>query len=214
MRDRRYADRAAAGRVLADALRRRLTSDQLRDVVVLALPRGGVPVGRVIADELGGELDVLLVRKVGAPGHRELGIGAIGEGGVEILDVDRIRRVGASEERVRGILAEERAELARRAQRYRSGRPPPVVTGRTVVVVDDGVATGVSVGAALRVLRAAAPACLVLAVPVGPPATLDVLRAQVDVLCCPLRPAGFRSVGEWYRDFRQLDDDEVLAALA
>lgn len=213
MHPRVFDDRTSAGHALADALRADLPPEHARDVLVLGLPRGGVPVARVVADDLGAELDVLLVRKIGAPGHRELGIGAIGEGDVELVDEDRARRVGATPAQIRAIVAEEREELQRRAARYRGGRPPARVVGRTVVVVDDGVATGVSVDAALRVLRRSGPSFVVLAVPVGAPSSLDRLAAQVDLVCCPSRPARFRAVGEWYRSFPQLDDEEVLAAL-
>jgi putative phosphoribosyl transferase len=208
-----YADRAAAGRALADALRRELPRAELDGALVLALPRGGVPVARVVADEFGAELDVLLVRKIGLPGHRELGVGALGEDGVEVVDRRRVRRSGADPVAVEAVAAEERRELERRAHHYRGARPRSDVRGRTVVVVDDGVATGVSAEAALEVVRRGGPARLVLAVPVGAPASLARLEQAADLVCCPSRPRYFRAVGEWYDDFRQVSDEEVVAAL-
>lgn len=208
-----FSDRAAAGRALADALRRELPRDELRAALVLALPRGGVPVARVVADELDAELDVLLVRKIGLPGHRELGVGALGEGGVEVLDRRRVRRSGADPAALAAVVDEEHRELERRALRYRGTRPRGEVRGRTVIVVDDGVATGVSAEAALEVVRRGGPARLVLAVPVGAPSSLVRLEQAADLVCCPSRPLRFRAVGEWYDDFRQVSDDEVVAAL-
>lgn len=210
---RPYDDRVSAGHELAEAVLDAVDPSALVDPVVLALPRGGVPVAAVLAERLGAELDVLLVRKVGVPGHREYGIGAVSEEGVTLIDHDRARRAGVDEASLRAVVDEERAELARRGRAYRSGGRHTELTGRDVFVVDDGVATGVSAGAALRVARARRPWRLFLAVPVGAPSALADLADVVDDVICPLRPPAFRAVGEWYRDFRQVTDDEVVEAL-
>lgn len=206
---RGYRDRAAAGRRLADEL----GALQLTDPVVLALPRGGVPVGQVLAERLGAPLDVLVVRKVGAPGHRELGLGAVGERDVEVLDDAAMGRLGVRRADLEDTIAREHAEVRRRVARYRAGADPVPVTGRDAVVVDDGVATGVTARAAVDVVRRWDPRRVVLAVPVGAPRSLDELERTVDVLVCPLRPDGFRAVGLWYADFAQVTDDEVVAIL-
>lgn len=208
-----YRDRAEAGRQLAAAL----GELDLRDPVVLALPRGGAPVGREVAEALGAPLDVLVVRKVGAPGHEELGLGAVGERGVEVLDEDSMRRLGLERGDLTGTIRREQEEVRRRVQRYRAGRDRVELAGRDAVIVDDGVATGVTARAAVAVVREWAPARVVLAVPVGAPPSLDALAGEVDELVCPRRPAAFRAVGLWYRDFHQVDDEEVgrhLAAVA
>lgn len=204
-----YEDRAAAGRVLAAELR----GLDLDDPVVLAMPRGGVPVAAQVAAALGAPLDVVVVRKVGAPGHEEYGIGAVGEGGVTLLDTEAAARIGAGEEQIEEIAAAERDELQRRVERYRGGRPGIDVEDRDVVVVDDGVATGVSARAALEVLRRRGPTRIVFAAPVGSPRGLDDLADVADEVVCPRRPAGFRAVGQYYDDFEQVSDDEVVAAL-
>ena len=205
----RYEDRAAAGRALADLL----DEQALRDPVVLAMPRGGVPVAAEVAERLAAPLDVVVVRKVGAPGHEEYGIGAVGEGGVTLIDEAAAARIGARRERIDEIARAERAELQRRVERYRGGRPRIDVQGREVVVVDDGVATGVSATAALRVLRQLGTARLVFAVPVGSPRGLDDLAEEADEVVCPRRPPGFRAVGQYYDDFAQVTDDEVVRLL-
>lgn len=205
----RYADREAAGRALAAEL----AKDDLRDPVVLAMPRGGVPVAAEVAERLDAPLDVVVIRKVGAPGHAEYGIGAVGEGGVTLLDEAAASRIGAGRERIEETIQAERAELRRRVDRYRGGRPGLDVEGREVVVVDDGVATGVSARAALRVLRERGAARLVFAVPVGSPRGLDDLAPLADDVVCPMRPSGFRAVGQYYDDFHQVTDDEVIALL-
>lgn len=205
----RYEDRAAAGRVLADLLAERA----LRDPVVLAMPRGGVPVAAEVAERLDAPLDVVVVRKIGAPGHEEYGIGAVGEGGVTLIDETAAARIGARRERIDEIAGAERSELQRRVERYRGGRPRIDVEGREVVVVDDGVATGVSATAALRVLRQLGTARLVFAVPVGSPRGLDDLAEEADEVVCPRRPPAFRAVGQYYDDFAQVTDDEVIRLL-
>lgn len=206
---RTYTDRAEAGRALADELR----DLGLDDPVILAMPRGGVPIAREVAVALDAPLDVVVIRKVGAPGHEEYGIGAVGEGGVTLLDPVAVARLGAVEERIQQTVDREREELRRRVERYRGGRPGVEVEGREVVVVDDGVATGVSARAALQVLRERGASRIVLAVPVGSPRGLDDLAEEADDVVCPLRPPGFRAVGQYYDDFHQVTDEEVVAIL-
>lgn len=210
LRSSRYADRREAGQALAGEL----YELGLSDPVVLGMPRGGVPVAAEVAAGLGAPLDVVIVRKVGAPGHPEYGIGAVGEGEVVLVDQEAAARVGATDERIEATIAAERRELARRVERYRQGRPAVDVEGREVLVVDDGVATGVSAQAALRVLRERGAARVVLAVPVGSPRALDDLAGLADDVVCPRRPAGFRAVGQYYDDFHQVTDAEVVAILA
>ena len=206
-----YPDRAAAGRALAVTLIEEAVA--VDDPVLLALPRGGVPVAAAMQPLLDADLDVLLVRKVGAPRQPELGIGAVGEDGVLLLDDELVRHTGATVEQVRATVARERDELARRGAVYRDDRGPADVEGRDVVVVDDGVATGVSARAALQVVRAREPRRLVLAVPVGSRSSLAQLEQHADTVVCPLVPRRFRAVGQWYEDFAQVSDREVVAAL-
>ncbi|MCW2598922.1 MAG: hypothetical protein JWM02_751 [Frankiales bacterium] len=206
----RFRDRRDAGRELGE----RLSTESLSDPVVLALPRGGVPVGYEIAVALSGALDVLVARKVGAPGRLEYGIGAIAEGGTVVMDVAAVAAVGLSPAGFARLAEAERHELDRRVLRYRHGRPLPRLVGRTVVVVDDGLATGVTAEAALKSVRAAVPERVVLAVPVAPRDTLDRLRRVVDDLVCLYAPEGFAAVGQWYRRFDQTSDEEVERLLA
>lgn len=209
VRDRGYEDRRAAGRRLAEEL----SGLELNRPVVLALPRGGVPVGREVAEALHAPLDVLVVRKVGAPGHEELGLGAVGERGVRVLDQELVGRLGVSGDALEPIIEREEREVQRRVRRYRGDRDPVEVDSRDVVIVDDGVATGVTARAGVRIVRQWEPRRIVLAVPVGAPHSLEELSVDVDELVCPLRPPGFRAVGLWYRDFHQVDDEEVTAHL-
>ncbi len=204
-----YRNRTAAGEALAEAL----APLDLRDPAILALPRGGVPVGRAVADALDATLDVLLVRKVGAPGHPELGLGAVGEGGVTVLDRDRIQALGVRLDSIDAIAAQERDELTRRADRYRSGRPLVPLAGRDVVVVDDGIATGGTAVAAVEVVRQHDPARVVVAVPVAAETGVERLAEVADEVVCPLAVPGAFAVGSWYDDFHQLDDDEVAELL-
>ncbi|MEU6551279.1 phosphoribosyltransferase [Streptomyces sp. NPDC046915] len=209
----RFQDRRQAGRELAVRLRTMQEQGTLPDPVVLALPRGGVAVAEEVARELDAPLDVLVVRKIGAPSQEEFGVGAIAGDDPPLLDEDTLRGLGLSEEELAPVVARERAELHRREQRYRQGRPPPDLAGHTVIVVDDGLATGSTARAALRHVRRRAPARVVLAVPVGAPGSLDQLRGEADDVVCLLRPASFAAVGQWYEDFGQLTDAEVLDAL-
>ncbi|MEV0964391.1 alpha/beta family hydrolase [Streptomyces sp. NPDC049910] len=205
-----FTDRVDAGRRLAGAL------GHLReaDPVVLGLPRGGVPVAFQVARALGAPLDVIVVRKLGVPYHRELGFGAIGEGGVRVISDDIVRRGRVSEQDVASVERAEAAELTRRARRFRADRPRIGIEGRTVVVVDDGIATGATAAAACEVVRAQGAARVVLAVPVAPPDAVSWLRTQADEVVCLSTPRAFSAVGEWYRDFSQTPDEEVVALLA
>ncbi|UUU29165.1 phosphoribosyltransferase family protein [Streptomyces sp. CA-210063] len=208
-----FRDRKQAGRKLAEQLRIRQEKGALPDPVVLALPRGGVAVAHEVARALGARLDVLVVRKIGAPFQEELGVGAIAGDDEPLFDEAALDRLGLSRAGLAGTVERERAELRRREQLYREGRPAPDVRGRTVIVVDDGLATGVTARAAVRAVRRQAPERIVLAVPVCSPEASDLLRAEVDEVVCLYRPAAFMAVGLWYEHFDQLSDRDVLAAL-
>jgi len=204
-----YADRAEAGRVLAA----RLAPMGLDGAVVLALPRGGVPVGFEVARRQRAPRDVLVTRKIGFPPQPELGVGAIAEGGEPVFDRGLLERLGLTEDDMAATVRAERAELDRRVAAYRGGRSLPDVAGRTVVVVDDGLATGGTARAAVRAMRGRGPSRLVLAVPVGAEDTVRSLAGEVDDLVVPAAPWDFRAVGQWYRDFDQLTDDDVTGRL-
>lgn len=182
--------------------------------LVLALPRGGVPVGREVAAALGAPLDVWVARKLGAPHQPELGMGAIAEGEGLYWNDTVLRGLDVSSREVEEALARERRELSRRVERYRGDRPPPALQGKVVFVVDDGIATGGTLLAALQGIRRASPRALVVCVPVAPRDTLDRLAPQVDALVCPEVPVTLWSIGSFYQDFRQVSDDEVVAILA
>ncbi|MFD9423674.1 MULTISPECIES: phosphoribosyltransferase family protein [unclassified Streptomyces] len=205
-----FTDRTDAGLRLARALRQ-LEGEH---PVVLGLPRGGVPVAFEVARALRAPLDVIVVRKLGVPYHRELGFGAIGEGGVRVISEEIVRRGGVTEEDAAAVERAEEAELVRRARRFRAHRPRQDLDGRTVVVVDDGIATGATAEAACAVVRAQGAARVVLAVPVAPPDAVARLRTGADEVVCLATPHPFSSVGEWYRDFSQTSDEEVVALLA
>jgi putative phosphoribosyl transferase len=206
----RFRDRAEAGRALARALSHYAGRD---DVIVLALPRGGVPVAAEVAKELGAPLDVFVVRKLGVPGHEELAMGAIASGGVLVLDDGVLRWLGISEEQVQRALTRELDELRRREAAYRNGRPLPDLKGKTVILVDDGLATGASMQAAARAVRRHQPARIVIAVPVASRATCDQFRDDVDEVVCAVTPEPFYAVGNWYEDFSQTSDEEVRELL-
>ncbi|HVL98605.1 MAG TPA: phosphoribosyltransferase family protein [Egibacteraceae bacterium] len=204
-----FADRRDAGRQLAQ----RLTRYAGEDTVVLALPRGGVPVAAEVAAALGARLEVMVARKLGAPGRPELGVGAIAEGGEPLLDEQTLAMLGLEEADLARVIEAERAELDRRVRQYRGGRPLPDLSGRTVVLVDDGLATGVTARAALQSLREHRPARLVMAAPVSAPQTADRIAEEADDVVVVATPEPFTAVGQWYRDFHQTADEEVLALL-
>ena len=205
-----FKDRREAGRRLAP----RVADLDLTDPVVLGLPRGGVPVAAEVAAHLGASLDVVVVRKVGAPGNPEYGLGAVGEGGVEILQESSMRQVGVERSDLVPTIERERRELESRLRRWRGHGEQLSVAGRTVVVVDDGIATGVTAAAAVEVLRRLGASRVVLAVPVAPPEGVHRLRRIVDDLVVLATPRDFMAVGSFYRDFRQVTDDEVTRLLA
>ena len=208
---RRFQDRIEAGRLLGEALR---AYAGRADVIVLGLPRGGMPVAAEAARVLGAPVDVCVVRKLGAPGHEELAMGALASGGVRVLNQDVIRSLGIPARAIEAEAAREGAELARRERLYRQGRPPLDLRGRAVILVDDGIATGATMLAALRALRGMGPASIILAAPVAPPSVLAELGREADGVTC-LRPVeDLVAVGFWYEDFRQTTDEEVQACLA
>jgi predicted phosphoribosyltransferase len=205
-----FQDRADAGRQLAAKLSRYAGRS---DVLVLALPRGGVPVAYEVAQALHAPLDVFLVRKLGLPGHEELAMGAIATGGVRVLNDEVVRALRVPEEVIDQVTAEEQRELERREREYRSDRPPPDVRGRIVILVDDGLATGSTMRAAVAALRQQGPARIVVAVPIGAPETCAKLRDEADEAVCARTPEPFYAVGLWYEDFSQTSDDEVRELL-
>ncbi len=204
-----FADRIDAGERLATALESYAGSE----AVVLAIPRGGVIVGEVVARHLGAPLDVVVPRKIGAPGNPELAIGAVAPG-IRVLDPRMAGALGVSERYLEREIAAQEAEIDRRQHAYRGGRPPQPVEGRVAIVVDDGVATGSTAVAALRWARSGGATRVVLAVPVAPPQSLERLRAEADEVVVLETPEPFLAVGEWYRDFDQATDGQVISALA
>ncbi len=208
--DSRFEDRFAAGRALARALQAYAAQ---RDLLVLALPRGGVPVAFEVARALGAELDVLIVRKLGVPHQPELALGAISSGDALYLNRDLIALTGVTKAEIESVLKAEREELARRELLYRGSRPDVRVEGRTVIVVDDGIATGASMHAALLALRSKHPARIIVAVPVAPAQTQERLGAATDVFISVMTPEPFYAVGQFYERFDQTSDEEVRALL-
>ena len=207
----RFRNRPEAGRVLAGRL---LKYANRPDVLVLALPRGGVPVAFEVARALRAPLDVFLVRKLGVPGHEELAMGALAVGGVRVLNQDVLGHVPVPLEAIESVTEVEAAELNRRDREYRDGRPPPDVRGKTVILVDDGLATGSSMRAAGAGLRQMGPAKVVVAVPVAAAETCAEFSREVDEVVCARTPEPFRAVGWWYEDFGQTSDEEVRELLA
>jgi predicted phosphoribosyltransferase len=205
-----FQDRFEAGRVLVSKLSQFANRP---DVVVLALPRGGVPVGFEVAKALNAPLDVFVVRKLGLPGREEVAMGAIASGGIRVLNEDLIRALGIPQELIESVAAKEQQELERREREYREGRQPIDVRGRTVILVDDGLATGSSMRVAALALRQKQPAQIIVAVPVASAATCSEFEAQVDKVVCAVTPEPFWAVGQWYRDFSQTSDEEVRELL-
>jgi predicted phosphoribosyltransferase len=211
MLEKRFRDRREAGRLLAA----RLSAYAGRPgVLVLALPRGGVPVAAEVARALEAPLDVFVVRKLGVPGHEEFALGAIATGGVRVLNDDVVRTLRIPAHVIDAVTAKEQEELARRERVYRGDRPPLDVRGRTVILVDDGLATGATMHAAIRALRQQQPARIVVAVPTASRETCDELRTEVDDVICATTPDPFYAVGLWYEDFSQTTDEEVRELLA
>ena len=206
-----FRNRTDAGQRLAEKLEHYAGQP---DVIVLALPRGGVPVGYEVARTLGAPLDVFLVRKLGVPGREELAMGAIASGGVRVLNEDVVSELGIPEHWVDQVAARELDELRRREAAYRNGRSAPDVRGKTIILVDDGLATGASMRAAVAALRKLGPARIVVAVPVGAAQTCDEFRDVADEVICAETPDPFYAVGSWYADFDQTTDDEVHELLA
>jgi len=205
-----FRDREQAGRALAEKVRPHV---QDKKPLILALPRGGVPVAFEIARSLGADVDVFLVRKLGFPGQEELAIGAIASGGVRVLNEDLIAESGLSRKLVDEVTAREQTELDRRAAMYRQGRPAIPVAGRTIVLVDDGLATGASMLAAARALRPQGAERIIIAVPVAPIQSCEDLEREVDQVICAETPEPFVAVGAWYEDFAQVTDEQVRKLL-
>ncbi len=209
----RYRDRTDAGSRLGAAVVAAGYGDLETPPLVLGIPRGGVPVAAEVAHHAGGELSVVMAHKVGAPGNPEFAIGAIAGDGEPLINDDVVHRLRIPQAYIDAEVARQREEIQRREMTYRSGRPAPLVADRTVIVVDDGVATGSTLIAVLRSVRAAGPSRLCCAIPVGPPDTVQRLAAEVDEVVCPLQPQLFMAVGSWYDDFSQVSDSAVLAVL-
>jgi predicted phosphoribosyltransferase len=207
---RLFRDRRDAGSQLAQRLEHFIG---VPDVLVLGLPRGGVPVAYEVAMRLGAPLDVLVVRKLGVPGHSELAMGAIASGGIQVVDQRVINMLGIPREAFEAVAERERGELERREQTFRAGRPPLDVAGRTVILVDDGLATGASMAAAIDAIRTREPEHLIAAVPVAPPETCEVLGSRADEMICLYTPEELYAVGLWYADFSQTSDAEVRELL-
>lgn len=206
-----FADRTEAGRVLAEKLDKYAGRD---DVIVLGLPRGGLPVAFEVAQRLGASLDVFIVRKLGVPGFEELAAGAIASGGVRVLNQDVIRSIPNAENVIELVTAKETAELERRERSYRDGRPSPELRDRVVILVDDGLATGATMHAAVKALRQHGAARVVVAVPVGPAETCREFEDEADEVVCATAPEFFHAVGQFYEDFSQTSDEEVREILA
>lgn len=205
-----WRDRREAGRHLAEALK----EFKNRDVIVLAIPRGGVVVGDEVATALNVLLDIVVPRKIGAPFNPELAIGAIAADGSKVLDQDLIQRLDVSEKYLKGEIERQTEEIKRRMSEYRGDRPPLKIEGKTLILVDDGVATGATTLAAIKYLRNMKPAQIILAIPVGPPETVEKLRKEVDRLICLSGPSLFYAVGQFYEQFEQTTDAEVIEIMS
>ena len=208
--ERVFPDRIEAGRLLAEKLEKYANRD---DVIVLGLPRGGVPVANEVAKSLRAPLDVFIVRKLGVPGFKELAAGAIASGGVRVLNEDVMRAIPHADEAIEAVTAQETAELERREEIYREGRPAPELRDWIVILVDDGLATGATMRAAVKALRQRGAAKIVVAVPVGPPDTCHEIEEQADETICLSTPEFFQAVGQYYDDFSQTTDEDVRELL-
>lgn len=206
----RFANRAEAGRMLAEALSNYIGRS---DILVLALPRGGVPVAYEVAKKLSAPLDLWLVRKLGVPGQEELALGALAGKKILVLNDDIINALNIDQSAIDKVIAREQAELERRNRLYRQGRPAPDVEGKTIIIIDDGLATGATMRAAIASLRQAGAAQVIAAVPVGAKSTCMKIEQEADKLVCLYMPEPFYGVGQWYSDFSQTSDEEVLSLL-
>jgi len=209
--ERAFPNRTEAGRLLAGELTKYADRD---DVIVLGLSRGGVPVAFEVAQRLGAALDVFIVRKLGVPGFEELAAGAIASGGVRVLNEDVVRALPNAEEVIESVTARETAELERREHEYRDGRPAPELRDHVAILVDDGLATGATMRAAVKALRERGVAKIVVTVPVGPPDTCREIEQEADETICLSTPPFFQAVGQYYEDFSQITDEEVRELLA
>lgn len=209
--ERAFINRTEAGGLLADKLEKYTSRD---DVIVLGLPRGGVPVAFEVAKRLRAPLDVFVVRKLGVPGFEELAAGAIASGGVRVLNEDVVRAIPFASEAIEAVTSKEITELQRREQIYREGRPAPKLRDKTVILVDDGLATGATMRVAVKALRHQNAAKIIVAVPVGPPDTCQELAHEADEAICLKAPPFFQAVGQYYEDFSQTSDDDVRELLA
>jgi putative phosphoribosyl transferase len=208
-----FANRPAAGEALADALLGRWSGTVATDPVVVALPRGGVPGAAVVARALQAPLDIIIVRKLGVPTQPELAMGAIGEGGVRVLNREVIDTLRVTDEQLDRVERRERSELAQRSARLRAGQPRVELSGRAVIIVDDGLATGSTARAAIDVARVQGATFVIVAIPVAPSVTVAALSAIADEVVCVATPEPFAAIGQWYRDFRPTTDDEVVTIL-
>jgi len=206
----KYLDRAQAGVCLAELLKE---YNNRKDTIVLALPRGGVPVAYEIAMKLGLALDILIVRKLGIPGHEELAMGALASGGAVVFNDEIISYLQIPKSSIDSVIQSEQAELTRREHLYRGNKPFPSLGGKTIILVDDGIATGSTMKAAIIALQQKQPKEMIVAVPVAAPSTCDEIAGLVKMLICPLRPVDFQAVGLWYDNFSQTSDEEVIALL-
>lgn len=207
---RKYRDRRHAGKVLAELLKDYANKP---DTIVLALPRGGVPVAYEIAEALNAPLDVFIVRKLGVPGHKEFAMGAIASGGVHVFNPTVMKELNITVDEVAHVLAQEEKELARREIAYRGNKPFPNLKDKVVILVDDGIATGASISAAVKALREHEPAALIVAVPVADQSMIEPMEAISDIFICPMQPEELQAVGLWYEDFSQTEDEEVYDLL-